>query len=182
MTVNYSLLRAVVLGCNRVVSPPASFWWSLLFIVVGLSGVLLGECVREQVSRDLWCEGEGAHEVLAKTRSLWLMARYRLDLKPGGLSGIGLSGRFIDGDTREEIGEIHRQSVFRMDQNNSRLHIDVVGSNKSDTEGSSPEWFNSLGMFIFQPKSDLSFKIQSVGSTRYLIDDGSGFFMLCTRR
>ncbi|VVP54750.1 hypothetical protein PS880_05603 [Pseudomonas fluorescens] len=105
-----------------------------------------------------------------------------MDLKPGGLSSIGLNGRFIDTDTKEEIGELHRQSVFRVDQNNGRLHIDVVRSNKSDTEGSSPEWFDSLGMFIFQPKSSLSFKIQSVGSMRYLIDDGSGIFMLCTRR
>jgi hypothetical protein len=122
------------------------------------------------------------HEVLSKSRALWFIARYRLDLSSGGLGNIGLTGRFIVGNTREEMGEVHRQSFFRANQKGSRLHFDILRSNHSNTDDANAEWLNSLGMFIFREKSSLSFKIQPVGSTRYLIDDGVGTFILCTRR
>ena len=157
--------------------------WCLAFALVGVMGIGLGRLsVGQPVPMDLWCDGESARQVQINARPTWVMTRFSLDLSPSGLSHLRMATRVIDADTRAEIGVVNRYSAFRVKKYGSRLMVEVDSSLKSNTDNMSQEQLNSLDLFIFQPKSSLSYWMQPLGETRYTIDVGENLFVLCSRR
>ncbi|WP_095146392.1 MULTISPECIES: hypothetical protein [unclassified Pseudomonas] len=157
--------------------------WCLAFVVVGLMGIGLGRLSGVQpVPMDLWCDGESARQVQINARPAWFMTRFSLDLSPSGLSHLRMAARLIDADSKAEIGVMNRYSAFRVKKNGSRLMVEVDSSLKSNADNLSPEQLSSLDLYIFQPKSSLSYWMQPLGETRYTIDVGENLFVLCSRR
>jgi len=161
----------------------ANAGWCLAFALVGLLGVALGRLSGENTAKlDLWCTGESAHQVTSSTRPSWLTTRFRVDLRPTGLSHMRMVAQLIDADSGAEIGTLRRNSAFRVQQEGHRLHINVERSAKGETDSTIPELANTLGMFIFRPDSSLSYWMRPLSETRYLFDDGNDMFILCSKR
>ncbi len=157
--------------------------WCLAFGVLGLLSVALGRLMTERDERlDLWCTGESAHEVSSGMHSAWLMTRFRLDLSLEGLSHMRMIAQLIDAETGDEIGTIHRNSAFEVNQQKQRLQVNVMRGAKGETDKSLPELTGTLSMFIFRPDSSLSYWVRSLSGMRYLFDDGNDMFILCSRR
>jgi hypothetical protein len=157
--------------------------WCLAFVLVGLSGVALGRLTGEhKANPDLWCTGESAHQVPSEVRPAWLTTRFRLDLRPSGLSHMRMVARLIDADSGAEIGALRRNSAFGVQQQDQRLRISVERSAKGEAESPIPELSGALGMFIFRSDNSVSYWMRSVTETRYLFDDGSDMFILCSQR
>lgn len=157
--------------------------WCLAFAIVGLLGFGLGQLSEVQpVSLDLWCDGESAQQVQINARPAWFLTQFNLDLSPSGLSHLRMAARLNDADSRAPISVMSLYSAFRVKKSGSRLMVEVDRSIKSNAGNLSPEQLASLDLFIFQPKSSLSYWIQPLGDTRYTIDVGANLFVLCSRR
>jgi len=155
----------------------------LVFVFVGLLcaglGYLSGGHNRDL---DFWCEGDSAHQTRSEVRPAWMTTRYRLDLRPSGLSHMRMVARLINADSGNEMGTMHRNSAFQVQQAGHRLQVNVVRAATGEADSTSPELLTTLGLFIFRPNSNLSFWIRSLAESRYLIDDGNDMFILCSRR
>jgi hypothetical protein len=157
-------------------------WW-LVFVLVGLVGFGLGRwSAGRPVSVDLWCDGESAHRVLIDARPAWLMARFSLDLSPSGPSHLRMAARLIDADSKAQIGVMSRFSAFRVKKVGARLIVEVDSNVNGNADNLTQEQLTLLDLFIFQPKSRLSYWMQPLGKTRYTIDAGESLFMLCSER
>ena len=168
---------------NNMTRSAANTGWCLAFLVVGLSGVALGRLSGEQKANlDLWCSGESAHQVLSPSHPSWLTTRFRLDLRPSGLSHLRMVAQLIDADSGAKTGTLRRNSAFRVQQQGHRLQVNVERSAKGESDSTIPELANTLGLFIFRPGSSLSYWMRPLSETRYLIDDGNDMFVLCSKR
>lgn len=156
-------------------------WW-LAFVLCGLLGAGLGNLWQQQASLGLWCNGESAHQMDSAERPAWLLTHYSLDLSASGLSHMRLDARLVAADSAAELGVMHRYSAFRAARQGHRLLVEVAQHVRSDTDTLPPELLSSLGFFLFQPRGNLSYWLQTLDETRYLIDDGAGVFLLCNRR
>lgn len=168
---------------NNMTRRAANAGWCLAFVLVGLLCVALGRVSGEQKANlDLWCTGESAHQVPSPTRPSWLTTRFRVDLRPAGVSHMRMVAQLIDANSGAEIGTLRRNSAFRVQQEGHRLHINVERSAKGETDSTIPELVNTLGLFIFRPDSSLSYWMRPLSETRYLFDDGNDMFILCSKR
>jgi hypothetical protein len=157
--------------------------WCLAFVFVGLLGVALGRLSSEHTSNpDLWCTGESAHQVPSESSPAWLTTRFRLDLRPAGVSHMRMRAQLIDADSGAEMGTQRRNSAFEVQQQGHRLQINVVRSAKGEADSAIPELSGALGMFIFRSDNSLSYWMRSLSETRYLFDDGNDMFILCSQR
>jgi len=157
--------------------------WCLAFVLAGLLGVGLAHLVGRQTSGpDLWCNGEGAHQVSSQQRPAWMTTRYRLDLRPTGVSHMRLVAQLIDADSGAELGTIRRNSAFRVQQQGHRLQLNVESSARGEADSTAPELSGTLGMFIFRSDGSLSYWMRPLSATRYLFDDGNDMFVLCSKR
>lgn len=91
-----------------------------------------------------------------------------------------MAARLIDADSGAELGTLHRQSTFTVQQQGPRLQINVVNAAKGETDGADAR--SPLALFIFKPESNLSYWIRPLAGERYLIDDGNDIFLVCSRR
>jgi hypothetical protein len=161
----------------------ANAGWCLAFVLVGLLGVALGRLSGEQQANlDLWCSGESAYQVPSPSHSSWLTMRFRLDLRPSGLSHLRMVAQLIDADSGSKTGTLRRNSAFRVQQQGHRLQVNVERSAKGESDSTIPELANTLGLFIFRPGSSLSYWMRPLSETRYLFDDGNDMFVLCSKR
>lgn len=157
--------------------------WCQAFVLVGLLSVTLGYLSGGyKVGVDLWCEGESAHQVRPDANSAWLTTRFSLDLRPAGSSYMNMKARLMDTNTEAVIGVMQRTSTFRARQHEHRLQIDVQRSAENEVDRSDPELSTRAGLFSYKPGDSLSVWMQPLTKTRYLMDDGSDVFMICSRR
>lgn len=168
---------------NNMTRRAANAGWCLAFALVGLLGVALGRLSGENLANlDLWCAGESAHQVPSPSRPSWLTTRYRLDLRPSGLSHMRMVAQLIDANSGADMGTLRRNSAFRVQIQGHRLQVKVERNAKGETDSTTPELTNTLGLFIFRPDSSLSYWMRSLSETRYLFDDGNDMFILCSKR
>lgn len=173
--------KAVASVCNMT-RRMANVGWCMAFIVVGLMGVILGRHVGEsKANLDFSCDGESAHRIPGQTTALWLTTRFKLNFSPEGTSHMRLVSQVIDADTGIKSGTQHRNSAFESELNGSHLLVNVIRGERGGALPGGPELYDSLGMFIFQSESNLSYWIRSWPGNRYLIDDGNDMFILCSR-
>ena len=161
----------------------ANIVWCLAFVLVGLLGVALGRLSAGHTSNpDLWCTGESAHQVPSALRPAWLTTRFRLDLRPTGVSHMRMRAELIEADSGNELGSLRRNSAFEVQQQEHRLQINVVRAAKGEADSPLPELSGALGMFIFRSDNSVSYWMRSLSETRYLFDDGNDMFILCSQR
>lgn len=157
--------------------------WGLAFGLVGLLGVGLGLQWRAQPPPlAFWCDGENAHRVQTDTQSAWLLTRFSLNVQPDERGYLRFSARLVDADSGAGLGFMHRYSAFRAERQQTSMLIEVQQTTRSETETLTAGQLESLGIFMFQPGAKMSFWIRPLDGRRYLIEDGSDFFSLCTRR
>lgn len=174
---------AVVALVYKMTRRTANLAWCVAFLLIGLLGLTLGRLSSQYNNGpDFWCEGESAHYVPSAIRPAWFTTRYRLDLKADELSQMRAVGRLIDAETGIKIGTMRRSSAFEVQQEGHRLQINVVSAVKGEAGSTNPELTNTLGLFVFNPDSHLSFWMRSLAETRYLFDDGNDMFILCNKR
>ncbi len=168
---------------NNMTRRAAISAWCLAFVVVGLLGVALGRLTGEhKANLDFWCTGESAHQVPSALPAAWLTTRFRLDLRPSGLSHMRMVAQLIDTGSGAEIDTLRRNSAFRVQQQGHRLQVTVVRSAKGEADSATPELAGTLGLFIFRSDTSVSYWMRSLSQTRYLFDDGNDMFILCSKR
>lgn len=156
--------------------------WFLFFTLSGVSSAWIGSYLGERsATLDLLCNGETAYDSEDWEPPKFAYVQFNLLLSSTEDSNLRMVIEKPDMDPESATRAMQRHSLFSSEISGGRVLVHVKSAAKGETDTLSEKDLPNLGLFIFQPGAELSYRIRRLGESRYLIDDGAPVFVLCSK-
>ncbi|WP_207886126.1 hypothetical protein [Pseudomonas sp. 30_B] len=131
-----------------------------------------------QQREDVWCSSQFVQPLDAGGQPRWLLAQLMLELGSDGQGALRIRGRVLDDEGKVQA-YMHRYAALRYSRDGARLRLSVERAGRSRTDSLADSQIPMISLSLFQPGAEIGLRLERLGSSAYLIDNGLGSKYYC---